>query len=362
MKRILLLCGILVLFVLFSIHAPTARAAADAWCNSSPARAAIGTNVVFSCGGFDPNTYVFPYYVQPDGAAEAGPLDYADPSKTDASGQVTFVFPTGGDGTFTFAVGKWTLVVEQLGLGHTVVHRAEGTVFITGGTEGVSGAVLRSSADSVFKGEDWVMYGSGFAPFEIVTIWGENPNGECSTFAFNTGIGFNDYHLDGVDSFYNGDIKADAAGNFTADWGSFFPEDCQGKWHFVARGNASKRGADTFVTVKGLGVKESAYLVADKNPVMALFDTLSLTGWGYAAGEHITCWTTDPQGRAVILGESKADAGGNMTFSWYTGSFVPGFPVTSQGPLGEWAATCKGDSSGEIGIAHYRLTGNPVDP
>lgn len=362
MKRIVLISGMILLAILLASHAPRALAAADASCAVSTARAAIGTNVVFTCGGFDPNTVVFPYYVQPDGAAEAGPLDYAYPTKTDAQGVVTFVFPTGGDGSFTFGVGKWTLVVEQLGLGHTVVHRAEASVIVTGGTEGVSGAVLRGSADSVFKGEDWAMYGSGFAPFEIVTIWGENPNGECSTYAFNTGVGFNYYNLDGVDTFQLGDIKADGAGNFVADFGHFFPADCQGKWHFVARGNASKRGGDTFVTVKGLAVKESASLVADKNPVRALFDTLSFHGSGYAAGEHITCWTTDPQGRAVVLGETKADAGGNMALSWYTGSLVPGLPVTSQGPLGEWAATCKGDSSGAIGIARYVLVGNVVDP
>jgi len=37
-------------------------------------------------------------------------------------------------------------------------------------------------------------------------------------------------------------------------------------------------------------------------------------------------------------------------------------PFQSEGALGVWAISCRGDTSGKIGIANFTLTGGVVDP
>jgi hypothetical protein len=60
-----------------------------------------------------------------------------------------------------------------------------------------------------------------------------------------------------------------------------------------------------------------------------------------------------------------ADVGGNVYVTLITGSsfsFAFGPGLYSEGALGVWAMTCRGDSSGALGVATFTLVGGSVDP
>jgi hypothetical protein len=63
---------------------------------------------------------------------------------------------------------------------------------------------------------------------------------------------------------------------------------------------------------------------------------------------------------------TKTDAAGVFGFTITTGSvfgsLIPGgFPIGSEGALGNWAMSCRGNQSGRVGIAWFTITGNTVD-
>lgn len=60
MKRSLILLSTILVFAL-AAFAPHANADSGAWCTADPSSGAIGTNFVIACGGFDANTWVYPY-------------------------------------------------------------------------------------------------------------------------------------------------------------------------------------------------------------------------------------------------------------------------------------------------------------
>lgn len=256
--------------------------------------------------------------------------------------------------------------------------------------------------------------GSGFAPGEIVSFWMDPPNGGCGNYTGRIDARFIE-SFPGVDVNaqvvenepvgtsgiqWIGDAKADAAGNISGivAFNLFY---CEGVYHIVGRGNTSGAGADTFITLVGNAVTTTASLSATPGVVGALFSPVQFTGSGFASGEHVTCWLTSPDGivssipgisefngtqtapGAFLLLKDKqifAGPGGGFSFGIITGSVYAKFdgtatgigqnfsnrtfeePVQSEGALGQYSASCRGDTSGKIGIATYMLSGNELTP
>jgi hypothetical protein len=360
MKRSLfVLIGLLALLALVAIPAKTTQAGTGATCWSNPAEGPIGTVFSISCTGFSPSTHVWAYVVEPDGAAQA-----IGDVKTNENGSVAFGVGS-KFGTFgAAAVGKWTIVVEQLGLAGSVVARGEGSVRVTGGTEGVSGAHVWTSADMYTKGQWVTIYGSGFAANEMVTLWWEYPNGDCSSFTYHDYPYYNSPAFRGYSSLWLWDVKADGSGSFATSF-YFNPSACEGKYHFVARGNSSGLGGDAWASLTGHSVATNAWLSASKDMVVGISDTVSFSGSGYAAGESVSCWLRTPQNQVTAVVKSpeiKANSSGQFSFSIYTGSYFPPYMFNSEGALGVYAMTCRGNLSGATAIAEFTVTGGAVDP
>lgn len=266
--------------------------------------------------------------------------------------------------------------------------------------------------------EPVTLSGSGFAPNEVVTVWVEPPHGGCPSLTvhenWKEGLVLYgvlairqewEYSTPIYDSYGSqlfGSVKADAGGNASGSV-YFTALACEGEWHFVARGNTSGWGADTIVTVIGNPVATDAWLSADRSSVTGIFDTINFSGSGFGANETVSCWLTSPRGQTIGfpapefftfnlvvpgVGEQylkdnpvRSDAGGNIGFSLTTGSVLinatqhatvggvgfdaslhQAFPIQSEGALGEWAMSCRGDVSGATAITHFTVVGGFVDP
>lgn len=428
--------GLLLAFVFFAAPRTTAAATLNILCDPASNTLHVGDNIPITCYGFTPNVTVFAYTVEPSGTADAlGPI------KADAQGTVSFTIAT-DFGTEKEKTGAWKVVVEETGLAHSVLRRGIVEYFIHGATVGVSGATLSANPsqlnkpaqaygfftfndtsggntihlrETYLKDVSTVISGSGFTPGEMVSFWVDPPNGGCSNFTIRSDA---NEHVDfppiakisgnvvqndpgfGLGSHWIGDAKADQSGN--ASTGLFFDLlDCEGVYHVVGRGNISGAGGDTFVTLVGNAVTTSASLEASPGVVHALFDHIQFSGSGFAAGEHVTCWSSSPQGITWALpGISEfngtetgpgisvvekdtqifADNSGSFSFGIVTGSFYRKFdgtfvefgvnvsnktiqdPFQSEGGLGTYAATCRGDTSGRNAITHFTVTGNELTP
>jgi len=364
--RLVALIAAFALFSLMAISVPTAHAGTGAQCSSDPSEIHIKESVVISCSGFSPNTAVTAYYVEPDGAATA--LGAFSTLKTDETGQIAFglnSYINSDSGHVGMALGNWTVVVDQKGLANAILAEGQATFRVIGGSEGVSGATLVSSAAKITKAESVTIYGSGFAPNERVSFWWEYPNGDCSSFTYHDFF-YNTPAFRGFSSFELGTVSADAFGEVVFNVGWNYTA-CEGTYRIVARGNSSGLGAETWVTVTGLAVNANASLTASPNKVAALFDWVYFTGSGFGANEPISCWLRTPQNQVTVVDQLwqapvKSDAGGNFSFSIYTGSFFPPFPYASEGALGVYAMTCRGNLSGANGIAEFTVTGGTFDP
>jgi hypothetical protein len=436
-KLVFVLVALLALFALVAVPPATTFAAADATCTSDPSSGPVGTTFVITCWGYTPAAHVYAYLVEPAGVATTL---FGDGSiKVAEDGSITYV-QSSNFGNVTLATGTWGFVAEELGVGpNAVLHRGETTFTITGGTEGVSGAALSASPSTINKpevayshfsitpfnlafqnfSEAVVLSGSGFAPYEMVTVWVEPPQGGCPSLtsheAWKEGLvlygliairqewEFSTPIYDSYGSQFFGNLKADASGNVSGT-AYFTSLACEGVWHFVARGNTSWWGSETLVTVIGNPVSTNAWLYADKTMVTGLFDTVHFWGSGFGAKETVSCWLTSPRGQAIGfpipefvtfkivvpgVGEQyfldngiRADEGGSIAFDLLTGSVaidatqvvtIPGFgpitdslsqryPIQSEGALGEWAMSCRGDQTGNTAITHFTVTGGFVDP
>lgn len=375
-KYFALLFVLAAILALTAFAAPSAQAGTGPHCTSDPAEGAIGTVFTIECTGFTPNTHLWAYLVQPDGAAEScmGMRSSKSPNasnpcefKTDETGSVSAWFDSNWNQWEKPALGTWTLVLQQLGPGFSIVGQAEASFRITGGTEGVSGAKIWTGAASYNKLDEFTIYGSGFAPNEIVTLWLEFPNGDCSTFTEHLPPYFNIPTISGSSVWSMWDVKADKNGEFsTGD--SFQSWFCEGSYRFVARGNTSGNGGETRATFVGNAVETNAMLWADKSAVAAMGETITFSGSGYAADESVTCWLSNPQNSALQIyhePEIKTNGSGQFSFSTWTGSFLPhpGWLYFSEGPLGEYAMTCRGNQSGAVGLTRFVVTGgNLLDP
>lgn len=433
MKRpVFVLVAILFLLALAAVPHATTWAAADATCVSDPSSGPVGTTFVITCWGYTPNSYVYAYLVEPSGAA--GELfDNSGAIKILADGSISYVQPSKYGNVASLMSGTWTFVAEELGLAKTVLHRGEVKFTITGGTEGVSGAQLSPTPATLHKptvayehlkigpgtlntlafSEPATISGSGFQAGEVVTFWVEPAGGGCASMTAHQSIeagviqpsvaalyirqDFSYPIYDGLGAQLFANVQADAGG-FAAVNVYLTSAACEGAWRFVARGNSSGNGAETWLTVIGNAIDTNAWLTADPGTVTAMFDTVHFSGYGFGASEHISCWLTTPQGQTLgypheyiftysMPGEYvrnqviASDAGGNIAFSLTTGSAylrndetltVGGVsqsldgttftPRASEGALGEYAMSCRGDVTGNTAIARFNVTGGFVDP
>ncbi len=436
-RRLFVLGATIVLCVLLLGSWSTTFAAADAVCTADPPAGPVGTVFVLSCEGYTPGAFVYAYLVEPSGAA--GQLFFESGAiKVNEQGVITYTQPSrfedeSIEGDIALQTGTWIFVAEELGLAKSVLHRGEVKFTVTGGTEGVSGASLHADPELLYKPEPAYVHfrsadvtvtrlnasqpvefhGSGFAPGEVVSIWLEPPGGGCPSFTEHThgsvgqiipgsgsvvgDITLNTPAYDGIGAQAFGNARASAQGEIEFE-AFFFSTACEGAWHFVARGNASGSGGDTYVTVVGNAVETSAWLAADPPVATALFDHIRFSGYGFGANEHVSCWLTSPQGRTLGFPDDlevtfnhpedfqrnvaiRSDASGSVQFDMVTGSLydreVIRFaldgdraietevildPIASEGALGEYAMSCRGDSSGATAIARFVLTGGLVDP
>lgn len=432
----ILIAVFLIAAAFFGAPSVTSAAPLGALCEVSPDSAPVGQVFSVTCYGFTPNGYGYAYLVEPDGSAFAY-------GAVKANEEGTISFGIGTDfGSVKEKIGNWTVVVEETGQAGAVLIRGTAQYTIEGGTEDVSGAYLSVSPSTVNKPEVAYSYfdqnvtapgvdvhvrytqnnysvatvsGSGYTPGEIVSFWWDPPQGGCSNLTTHSSYDLivdyppffdvdarvaqnSSYFFYGVQALGNAKAGSDGSVEFAI---YFYPYDCEGVYHVVARGNSSGAGADTHVTLIGNPISESAWLSAAPNVVHALFDRVAFSGSGFAAGEHVTCWLTSPQGQTqAIPGQGyangtfsvpgiyevikdqqvRADNGGNFAFDIVTGAYYLNIdgryivfgtdvgnttitePYQSEGALGEWAATCRGDSSGKTAIARFTVTGNILDP
>lgn len=433
MKRILcVVVAILFFGVLTAVPQSWVYAAADATCTSDPSSGPVGTEFEITCWGYTPNSYVYAYLVEPTGAA-VPVFESSGAIKVKQDGSVSYNQDSKYGHSMALQTGTWTFVAEELGRAKTVLHRGETTFTITGGTEGVSGADLAGSPATIHKpeqaydstgfgfgyfsspalSEPATLSGDGFMPGEVVTIWTEPPGGGCPSMTRHNslsagsivpGIGglfirtdFNTPLYDGIGAQIFANVKANQAGEISTQV-YFYPYACEGQWRFVARGNASGSGAETWITVVGNPIPTNAWLSADPTSASAMFGTIRFSGSGFGANEHITCWLTTPQGRTIGYPEPyyityslpteylrnqaiTANANGEISFTLVTGSIYQKIhetlsiggvsqnydstrmaPIASEGALGEYAMSCRGDSTGSTAIARFTLTGGFVDP
>jgi hypothetical protein len=128
-------------------------------------------------------------------------------------GNVTYLVPTAFPPNATLASGTWRLTVEQGNL----VGIAEFTIM--GGSEGVSGASLVASADTFGPGQVVRIIGSGFASGEVVTVWFDFPNSECSSMTEHHGNFFTFPFFVGLGSVLYGNLTANPPGNISFNFG-----------------------------------------------------------------------------------------------------------------------------------------------
>ncbi len=433
MKRpVFVLVAILFLLALVAVPHATTWAAADATCVSDPSAGPVGTNFVITCWGYTPNRYVYAYLVEPSGAA--GQLfDSSGAIKVQADGSISYARPSKYGNIASVMTGTWTFVAEELGLANTVLHRGQVKFTITGGAEGVSGAQLSANPSTLHKpqvaydhlksgpgtintlafSDPATISGNDFQAGEVVTFWVEPAGGGCASMTAHQSIAagviepsvaalyirqdFSYPIYDGRGAQLFANVQADASGSAAVSV-YMTSTACEGAWRFVARGNSSGKGAETWLTVIGNPITTNAALTAEPSTVTAMFDTVHFYGSGFGAKEHISCWLTTPQGQTLgypheyIFTYSMpneyvrnqviaSDAGGNIAFSLMTGSvyfhddetLISGgvsqsssenslIPRASEGALGEYAMTCRGDATGNTAIARFTVTGGFVDP
>lgn len=364
-----LLLGAVLLLALIALPGATAQAA-NVPCTVNPASGPVGTVFTVTCQGFAPNTTGYAWATEPDGTAWG-----IGPVTINSAGIGTVVFGSKVDSLASINLGTWAITIEQGG------SDGIGRFTVTGGTEGVAGAVMSANPGTITNKGATIITGMGFAPGEIVSVWEDFPPGGCSGMTLHAGGGrfpVQDTLLPvgpamGWGTVIFGNFKATDAGTLGFVWspsmGSFGAQ-CLGLYHIVGRGNSSGRGAEAWVQVNGKSVTETAVLTANPSSVVALFGHIAFSGMGFGPGEFVNCWLTSPEGAVIVYlpnAHFRADDAGTFGFTMTTGtnvvmSGVPGGGFSSEGALGEWAMTCRGVDSGRLGIARFTVFGNAVDP
>jgi len=105
-----------------------------------------------------------------------------------------------------------------------------------------------------------------------------------------------------------------------------------------------------FLTVFAVApVKAAGAVLVVDNPVIAYGQPVSLSGAGFAPGEKIAIWSTDPQGLAETLGYLNASSAGDFT------KYVAKDYYDVSTPPGVQRITVQGLTSGVKAYATYTL-------
>lgn len=377
MKRLVVFLAVL-LAILFLAPAANVSAGSGADCSVSPHNGPPGTVFTFWCSGFSPNTYVNVWTVDPSGVAQNGPAVPGAPGsvKTDASGNASFVWDSpGGQGSlylgflvsFSVEFGDWTWYVNELCYGKPCVV-GSAAVHIDGVAVNITGAELHVSPELGYAGEtEFTVTGSGFTPLQMVTLWESvPPMCDASSSLFSTSAG------------YDGDVKADAAGNIFATL-SYSPGNCLGEYSLTAREVKSERGAITTFRLTGKPISptygDSDTLTVSPNTInaaAAIFQVAAtVSGSGFQPGEIVSCWVTRPD-TAVALGffnygfDTKADASGRISEPLFgsdlSSHMGTGDPVAWSAQSGMHRITCRGNASGVMQLGSFLVAGTTFDP
>lgn len=390
MKRFALaVLALAFLAAFFGAPAVTHAAAKGALCSADKYVLAQGEFANVDCTGFVPLTIVNLYYVEPGGTA----VTWIN-LKADANGTIAFRWGNGSKGFYSFALGTYSIVAQQVGLAHEIKVIGKIEISNVGTGDHVAGAYLVSDKATIDRSREAVtLTGWGFAPGEVVTVWLQAPalcgsytrhfidgkNGQV--FENDPTFPFPFFPIPGdadISTAVVGDIKANSSGAFSFTY-PFFAADCEGTWRFAARGNTSGLGAYADVKVSGPAVSTNALLVPSKTTVGAFNDTIQFWAYGFGANEILSCWTTAPDGRAVGFGapgslsQIKVGADGSGEIFMTTGSYIitrddPYYngvtmePEMSEGALGGWNLTCRGSTSGTTAIASFTVHGYELNP
>lgn len=378
MRKIALIVTALVLALLV-VGSPMVTHAAGVHCWADSYKLAQGEHTGVYCSGFSPLTYINVYYAEPDGTA----VTYGS-VKSDADGNIAFGWGNGVKNWYSFSLGTYTVVAQELGPAKTVLAYGKVEIENVGDGDHVWGAYLSADKTTIDRSSEGVtISGWGFAPNEIVTVWLQNPP-VCSSYTYHYVDGKNGGTFENWPVYADistaglGDIKANSSGAFSF-WMNFFSGACEGTYRFAARGNSSGWGAYVEVAVTGPSVSTNAWLVPSKSGVGAFNDTIKFWASGFGANEILNCWTTSPEGRAIPYGvpgsfdQIKMGADGSGVISLTTGSYVVSpddpfyngfttFPLMSEGSLGVWKMTCRGIASNTTAIAEYTVYGYETSP
>jgi len=348
--------------------------AGGAVCTANPWAGPPGTIFTFACNGFDANTQLNVYAVEPDGRAiAAGQVDGFQNDTgssgilTDANGNAAFTWHSAGGGNEGFAhqIGSWTWVAHELGLGGAVVAQGQATIQVSSVSQLHSGAILTlNTSETLSKNvKRYTFVGGGFARDEIVNIWVTLP-ADCSGRDNVDAASADEPFFQGLfDGFFGpNSVKADESGSiaFTLD---FYPQACRGLYTVTARALGSGAAAEAGFKVTGDAVSpEAVYsLTVSPSAVDALNPVITLLGGGFDAGHAINCWTTRPDGRVFAVGTTVTDTNGNFALTVHASGFDSFPPFASEEP-GTWAVTCRDPSSGDTALASFTVFGLISDP
>jgi hypothetical protein len=355
-------------------HAVTPAYAANVGCVATPSSGPVGTTFSLTASGFDPNTTLWLYATEPDGTAFSDPEfnAFGGGVKTSASGTANFSFGSRfvvQGFTINRALGDWTLVAQELGLGGSVVHEAHCTVTLTsGGEQALGGATLQVNPYEITVGTNGIVTGWGFAPNETVNLWVSPPPG-CSSFAFASLDVL--YQYSGASAFTQDNVKANTAGQIAYTLPTYSVFTCQGEWSISAYQPSSGIGAIAEFEIAGRAVPGGAYLFVDKSSGYSRGDTFTFSGFGFTASGVATCWLTRPEGTVRPIGSFKTNGAGVFSFTFTTGfDFEGDFDGDgiveqmhySEGSLGTYAMTCRDNASGATGETTFVLNGLLSDP
>lgn len=378
MKRLIVCIAILAAILLLA-PAANVSAGSNADCSVSPHNGPPGTVFKFWCSGFSPNTYVNVWTVDPSGVAQNGPAVPGAPEsiKTDASGNASFVWDSpGGQGSyylgfypiFSVEFGTWTWYVNELCYGKPCVV-GSAAVHIDSVAVNITGAELHVSPELGYAGETvFTVTGSGFTPFEMVTLWESlPPMCDASSQIFS------------ASAAWDGDVKADAGGNIFATWG-YTPGYCLGEYSLTAREVKSQRGAIATFRLTGKPIAptygNSDTLTISPNTVNAAASVLqyiaTVSGSGFHPGEVVSCWITRPDNAvaaAIDLSrfgfDTQADASGHIAKAMVgsdLSSNIDNGPVVWSAISGTHRITCRGNASGVTQLGTFQVVGNTFDP
>lgn len=363
--RYVKLAALVVALLALALVARPAYAGNTACAVSPDSSAPVGTTFWVTCTGFTPQVYANIYAVEPDGRASGLNIYGFFPSsvKADADGVVNFYFATERDGFFSTSVGNYTFVVQEIGLGNTILYKQEVPITVESRSEAHVGGWLYGTVVSHDEsGTTIVFVGGGFAPFDQVNPWVTQPEGaKCS------GLGIDQLTLGalgaGGSSLWSGPdtVKADASGNIAFSI-HFNPSACIGTYTVTVRSPGSGIAAEATGIVTGMPVTETggAFVWVSPDPVTVFGSSFAVYGSGYPANSIVNCWFTRPDGRVLsfINVDAKTDAGGSFS----TGAKLDDFlPYTSSEP-GTWYVTCATPNRSDLAIASFTAIAPAIDP